>query len=282
MKTPSSLLARVASCVFAGAFLLSAVASAGYVYTMHEGASGEEGAGASVRILADGGKVKFSNLGDVSADMVYDAKRNAMTMIDHREKRYMEIDQATVRRISEQIKRAMEQYEQALASAPPAQREMMERMMKERMPQLGAAERVEEVEVRETDETKEVGGYEARLFEVAEDGRKARELWVAPWSSVPGSEDVAEAFEGMSSLFGEMVRSFSEGPLGGLFARGMESSWLAELKSVAGFPVLTREFDGAGQLVSETKLGAVEQREFDGSEFEPPEGYRRQNLDMGR
>lgn len=264
-------------CLIAASALSVTTLHAGYVYdlTEKEFDNGEVAETSSSEILVDGSKIKVTGYSGGSSEVIFDAKEKEMLIVDHDQKSYTRLDQETIEAMAGQISDAMAKMEEQMANMPPAQRKMMEKMMKGRMPQ--AAEKEPEPTLQRTGETKEVAGYEAEKVELTSPNGKVRELWVAPWSELEGSEGVAEAFQGMSQLFDGVIEAFSQGPMAGLGQR-LQSAWLEEVYSLDGFPVMVRELGESGELLKETLLADIEQRDIPASAFDAPKGYKRQKI----
>lgn len=212
-----------------------------------------------------------------AGDMIYRGDRREMVIVDHDDKSYMVMDEETMQRLGGQINQAMKQMEEAMKNVPPAQREMMERMMKERMPQM-MSQSVPKFEVRKTDESNSVNGYDALRYDMLRDGRKVREMWVADWDEIEGGEEAAKAFEDMASFFQDMMDSLSSMSSMPGMADAMGDNPFSRMKEIGGFPVLTRELSDGGSLESESVLRSATRRDVDPAEFEPPAGYKRRSM----
>lgn len=267
-------------CLAAASVFLAAEALGGFVYDMAqtEFKGGKPGESVATEIKVEGSKIKMSGLGDENSEFIYDGTQQAMLILDHKRKSFMQLDKQTIDQIASQLGEAMKQMEEQMAAMPPAQRAMMEKMMKGKMPQ--GAEAQPELTVTRTGEKDTLSGFKAEKVEVGSAAGKQRELWVAKWSDLKGSEEVGEAFKGMSELFAGMMSAFSQGPMSQMFQRGGETNWIEQVQKLEGFPVLTREFDAAGKILSETALSQIREMAIPASEFEAPKGYKRQKLDQ--
>jgi hypothetical protein len=107
-------------------------------------------------------------------------------------------------------------------------------------------------------------------------GRVIRELWVTDWDNVEGGTEAAELFLEMSDFFTQMLDSLPK------FADQGGDETLEHLRELNGFPVVTREFDDNGSLKIESSLRSASERTFEPSAFEPPAGYKRQEMVKGR
>ena len=257
--------------------------SAGVVFqvetTYHSGSSAgkvEEGA---VSVAHGSLKMTVASRGSsapgVSADeVVFHGGRKEIMMVDNRNKTYTLFNQQTLERLSEQVSPQIEAAMKQLEQLDPKQREMMEKMLKGRMGQMGggaAAGRMLPEFVRSS-ERRDMAGYPCVRYDMLVNGEKRQELWVTEWDHVKGSAEVAEAFRGMADFWKQLMDSMADlvGSTG-FFQPG--SNPFDSLIEIDGFPVVTRSFEG-GELESETRLRSVTERDLDRDAFEPPKGYR--------
>ncbi|MCC5805527.1 MAG: hypothetical protein JJU00_04280 [Opitutales bacterium] len=283
MKSTQAHKPRFFPVILAAAFLFSAHAlSGGVVYSLVETTPGEEPGEAepSVTMWVADGSLKVRGSGDDAGEMIFHTDRREMVIIDHDDRAYTRLDEAAVKRIGARMEAAMAEYEEAMASVPAAQRQMVESMMRDRMGDMLEGEKAPEVEYKDTGSTETVGDYSTRVFEAAVDGRKVRELFVADWSDVAGGREFSEAFEGMASFFSDMIQALSRGPMATMLMEWSADSWLDGFADVGGFPVKIREYGPGGSAESETHLVGTETFEADETTFAPPSGYRQRSLDL--
>ncbi len=217
----------------------------------------------------------------VKDEVVFRGDRRQMVAVDHRDRSYMVIDGEAVEKLGGQVQgqmqQAMKEMEKHLEGLDPKQREMMEKMLKGKMGQMGgppgAAPERPAVEFRATGERATHQGYPCVRYDVLSAGVKTQELWVTDWSNVRGGKEVAGAFREMASFFEELMDSFKDmmGPGSDFFNAG--GNPIESFSKIDGFPVVTRSFEG-GELESETVLESVTERDLDPDAFEPPKGYR--------
>lgn len=213
-----------------------------------------------------------------NGEMIFRGDRREMVIVNHDEKTVMIIDEATMKAMAEQIGQAMAAMDQALAALPASQRQKMEEMMKSRMPMQ--AEPPAPAEIRATGDTDTINGYPATRYEVWREGARERELWVTEWSSVEGGDEVSGAFQQMAGFMKSLLESLPD--VGGIKSAGDNA--FAYLEEMKGFPVMTREFSDAGTAEFESALTSSEKKDLDPAIFEPPAGYKQQDLKkmMGR
>ena len=210
-------------------------------------------------------------------EMIFHGDRREMVIVDHENQNYMVIDKALIERIAGQIGTAMSQLPKALENVPEERREMLELMMRERMP--AAPPERPATTVRNTGDHENRNGYDVVRYEVLRDGRKIRDLWVTPWGNIEGGDEASEAFKELVAFFREIMAAIGDasGVPGSLDAIG--DNFVAQIGDLDGFPVFTRDYDPKdGSVEGETNLRSARRRTLDPDAFEPPSGYERQSM----
>ncbi len=204
-----------------------------------------------------------------------------MVVVDHEQQSYYEMDRAQAQAIAGKVNDAMSQMQEALKNVPEDRRAMVEQMMKQQMPQ--SAPELPKSTMRKTGDKATHAGFPCVKYEVLMDGRKVRELWVTDWNNIEGSQDVKATFEEMADFFRELMESFSgmAGAAGGL-PGGNNMGFFEHMKELDGFPVITKEFNDDGSLGNEATLRSASRRTIDPEDFEPPAGYKRQEMFTGQ
>ncbi|MCP5179058.1 MAG: hypothetical protein H6993_14125 [Pseudomonadales bacterium] len=239
--------------------------------TPHQGrssATAKAGNGTSAGLAA--GSSVGSNVS--GGDMLFNGHRREMKVVDHRDGSYMVIDMNAIKQIAGQTNNAMSQLGEALKNVPDDKRAMIAEMMKQRMPQAAAAPKRSTSELRGTGETGTKNGYQAVKYEVWQDGRKRREMWVTDWSSIEGGAQAREAFNSLAEFFKELKDAIPK------FGESNKNASFEHMKELGGFPVLTREFNRGGELESENALRSARRATLNPEDFEPPAGYKRQAM----
>jgi hypothetical protein len=262
----------------AAVLMITAPAFAGVVYeievTDHKGAAANTSAS---RISVEGPLLKMyvvSGSNDMDGEMIYRGDRKEMVVVNNKEKSYFVLDEEQMKAMAAQIKQAMAAMEQALAAVPEGQRAKMEQMMKSRMPMQ--TNQREPAELKKTGDSDTINGYPCVKYQVWRAGALERELWVTPWENIEGGADTVQAFEDMSSFFKEMLDSLPQ-----MGDRSFADSAFEHLKEMGGMPVVTREFADDGSLESESTLKSATKENLDPANFEPPKGYKRQDMFKG-
>ncbi len=247
-------------------------------------------------VLADGKKLKMKAKKDANDEMIFRGDKREMVVVDHKEKSYMVINKEVIaemgKKMQATVDQSMSQVNEALKNLPADKRAMVEKMMKEKMPNAGAAPPPPPTagmakfksEFKNTGERGMQNGYSSIKYEVYRDGKKTHEHWVTSWDNIEGGEDTAEILQEMSAFFQEMMDAFSSSTgMGGMGNAPfqMDENMFASLKSLEGFPVVTKDFANDGSLEGESALRSATRRTIDPDEFEPPAGYRlRTMMDM--
>ncbi len=271
--------------LFLLALLLTAPLYAGVVYEIevkdHEQSPPKT---ESIQAAVEGRHLKMgiaSKGKGAQGEMIFRGDRREMVVVDHENRTYHQIDQAAIDQIAGQLGDANRMMQDALKNVPEDKRAMIEQMMKQKMPPAATQPPRPQSELKKTSERAEKNGYPCVKYEVLRDGRKIRELWVTDWSNVEGGSDVVGAFEDMADFFRELMDSMPS--FGGQGGPELGDPAFEHMKEIGGFPVVTREFDDYdGSLEGETALRSAKRQTIDPDAFEPPSGYKRQEMFGGR
>jgi hypothetical protein len=239
----------------------------------------------NIEVAAEGRNLKMGiGMGgsDGEGTMIFrGGEQPEMIVIDHEKKSYFVMDREQIEEVAGQVNQAMAQMEEALKNVPEEQRAMVEQMMKKRMPKQQAPAGPSS-ELRKTGERGEKNGYPCVKYEVLRKGEIIGEMWVTEWKNVESSGEVQAVFGEMAEFFRSMLDSFSSMAGAGGVADEMDSSFFGHMKDLGGFPVLTRNFQDDGSLEGESTLRSAKRQTIDPDAFEPPSGYKRQEMFKGR
>lgn len=208
-----------------------------------------------------------------SGGMIYRSGKKEMIAMDHAAREYYVIDQATMDRMAEQVRLAMEQTEAALESMTPEDRALAEQMMKRSREDADRGAKHKLVALGSQDK---IAGYECDYYDVMQEDRKIRDLCVTPWSAIAEGKQAATAMMELADYFENMREAFAGA--GGLDAMDRQQEMFAYMEELGGYPVLSRDYDTDGRLLSESRLQSARSEKISPSMFEPPPGY--QQLDL--
>lgn len=217
----------------------------------------------------------YENGTELEGSMVFRGDKNEIIMINHDDKSYMIMDEATMKSLASQIEQAMSQMEAAMKDLPPDQREKMKEMMKQKMPGAGGGPYVEPV-FKKAGEGK-VNGVSCAKYDVYKGDEKVRQHCVADWNSIEGGQEMMTVMLRMADFMDQMAKSFSKA--GSIVGDQMqfEKSVFNQLRQLNGFPVETIEFDD-GKAEAESTFQSSEKTTVDASDMEPPAGYTMQSM----
>lgn len=223
----------------------------------------------------DGGRMRSERAHDDEDGNLTIFKNRAMYTIDTSSKTYRVIDKATVDKMGAQFAEAKKKMAAQMASMPPEQRAMMEKMMG----QMGggapgaAAAPTRTRTLKNTGRTETVAGIKCSVWEAAVNGQKEEELCAAEPGSIPGGDEAMKTFREIGAMLKGFTESFG--------ARGKKSTapW-NDLETINGVPILTRDFEH-GKATSETRLMVARKESVPDSAFEVPAGYTEKKISIG-
>lgn len=270
---------RIITITFAFVFAFVLNVHADVLFEMdHVNKSAEERNKSKAAVQGNKLKMDFYEGGNkLENSMIYRGDKDLMIMVDHGDKSYMIMDKKTMNKLSEKLSSAMAQMEEAMKNVPPEQREMMRKMMKDKMPGMGNTRYVEPVLKKSGSGT--VNGYKCTKYDVYKGDRKVRQHCITDWSNIKGGEEISSVMLEMSEFTDDMTKTFanSSGPSGS--SMQFERNVFNQLKEMNGFPVRTTEYDN-GSVESESVFNSSKTTSVDASVFEAPSGYKRQNIEF--
>ncbi len=152
---------------------------------------------------------------------------------------------------------AMAQMEQKMAEMSEEEREMMKKMMGDRMPGM---KKEMKVDVSATGEKKTISGYACLEYVVNQDGKTTMTVWATKDVKWP------DAMRGDLEEFSRLMASMN--PM-------MPKDLVQAMKGIKGFPIETLFKDSTREVVTK-----IEKRSIAASEFEIPEGYEKVESDL--
>lgn len=248
---------------------------ADHVITMEATDLGDPGDVSEIQVFMSADNLKMLNPAETTT-IVYKAKDEAIYMVDDARKEYVVMNEEMMKQMgdqmegmSKQMEEMAKQMQEALAQVPEEQREMAEKMMKDKMPAAAMASTPEStIEVVKTGEKENIAGKPCERYDITKNGTKTTEIWVTPWNRADMGEKDFAIFKEMAAFMKEMM---SASPF---MAQGAENEFFAGVDEIDGFPVMTREFRD-GKATEETVLKSVEKKKLDTAVFALPEGYKK-------
>lgn len=214
-------------------------------------------------------RVETQSLG-ANQIVIFRQDKGLFWVISAKDKTYMEITKQDLQAMKAKMSEAKSMMDEKMKDMPPAQREMMEKMMKGRMPMsMGAA--TIKTTYKKVAAGAKVNQWVCAKYEGYREDKKVKEVWTTDWKSLGLT---AETFNLMKNL-GEFFEDFAK-EMAADYDRVGSEEW-EKAQGYAGIPVKTLSyFDG--QLRSTTEVTEVKQGELAATLFELPAGLTKKEL----
>jgi hypothetical protein len=201
-------------------------------------------------------------------DSVMIFKDDVIYNVNKKDKSFVVMDRATMKRMADQLAPALKQMQEQLAKMPPEQRAQMEKMMGGRM---AGVMNDKPQEIRKTSRGGKAAGHACTYAEVHQGGALTDEFCVVPANSLRGSQDLLLAAKKMSALMKEMFSNLDAPWLKDMASRQ------ADYEKIGGVPVLTRHYTD-GKPAHETTLQSIRSESLAASLFEVPAGFTKKEM----
>jgi len=233
-----------------------------------------EGSAEQVTLHIDGERLRFDG-GDGRSSIIYRGDRPLVWIVDHRDKKYMEVNRGTTAALD----KANSMIRDGMKGLPPERRAALESLLGGAQAQVAAGPKIT---VRPTGERDLVGGRTCDEQEVLRGQERVALVCTASLASLGMPADSLSAVPGLVAFAREAFESLAAIAPGVVDRQAIDA--LGSLANVEGLPVRARVFD-KGKPVAETVVTEVAQEASEGSRFEVPDGYRGGfslgNLDLG-
>lgn len=207
-------------------------------------------------LKADAGRLRMDSLNRKGKTNTVIFKDHSLYLVNNEQKTYSVVDQA-----------AMQSMADTVASIPPAQRAMLEKLMGSKHTPVARPQ------FKHTSRKEVVVGIRCDIWEGVTEGKKTDEVCVAPTNAIAG---MADAFASLRA-FGESMLKMTQG-LGFLKKSVTQNPW-ANVDKLNGIPLAQRRFDG-DTIVEDMKVTKVTTAAVPASTFEMPAGYERKEMMM--
>ena len=217
-------------------------------------------------MLLDGKNLRTTAVSGYEVDMIFRGDENKVWQIMKDKRQVMEMTEEISDAMATQMDAAMQEMQKRLASMPPAQRAMMEKMLEEKMPKKEEAAPEFAYRVEKTGNTREIDGIQCHQYDIFLDEEKASEMFVASWNDVGADKDALEALVALSSFMQKFMKKMNS------FAASKLASF-PDLNQLDGYPLLMRTFkDGVAE--TEARWALPEEQDVSATTFELPPGYK--------
>ncbi|MBM0103618.1 DUF4412 domain-containing protein [Steroidobacter sp. S1-65] len=244
--------------------LLAATATAGTkLETVNRDLSGARTT--TINTWAQGGMMRVETQPNEST-MIF--KDDTIYAISHKDKSYIAMDRASMKRMAEQLNPALQMLQERMKTMTPEQRAQMEKMLGGQLP--GGAEKKQEI--KRTSRNDKINGYSCTFVEVREDGVLTDELCVVPGNAMQGSAELMASARKLAAVMDEMLSSVDMPWL-----KQMSQKQMQNFEALGGIPVMSRHFQD-GKPQSETTLSNITSEAFAATVFEIPAGYTKKDM----
>jgi hypothetical protein len=212
------------------------------------------------------------NVGETSA--IFRADKDTMWVIRDKEGKYTEMTREDAKRLGEQVSGAMAEMQKQLASMPPEQRAMVEKMMAGKMPPPEGEKKAEApVTYKKSGKTETINGFPCTSYDAMRGDKRQQEIWVTDWKRFDMSPADFKVFERFADFMKEMV-----GPMTRQFGTSLNQKFTdAEGgDGIPGVPIRTVAYTDRGEIVTEIKKIAKES--IPASKFEVPQGLKKESM----
>ncbi len=202
---------------------------------------------------------------------LFDFNKDQMIVLDHNSQTFTVIDpKAFVKAVEEYTKKKEEMRQKHLESLPPEQREMVEKMIKQRELESGKDSSGKIViSIKSTDESTIISGYNASKYEVFYNDKLNEELWLTNDLDIQNELELKK----MSNLMTEFKRINKR--LGDNTVVNKDA--FIKLFANGGFPLKTVDHS-FGETVYIEEVVDIKKQDIPKDDFKLPSGYKEKSV----
>jgi hypothetical protein len=261
-----SLKARTIAVAAAGCLLAGTAQAADGVLIVQKMTSGGTTQTNQVQIESHRMRADSTGLTGVKTIIIFDGTKQVMTTIDPEKKTYMEMTEADVDKIAEQMSGMMAQLQKQMESMPPAARAQMEAAMKGR----GGAGTAPKIVYKKTG-TDTVGKWKCDKYEGFDGEKKVSEVCTVDPKALGFALSDFDVTRQMAAFFKKMQPQAS----GQVFSIGTP-----EVEGYSGVPVRQVRTIVGREIT--TEISEVRRQSFPDSSYQVPAGYQKTDFMAGR
>ena len=170
-------------------------------------------------------------IGDGQSEMQFRSGNDEFVVVDYDEKTYMVVEKESIKNSMNSM---MAQIEEQLAAVPPEQREMVKKMMEQRMPAMAETKKVE-YSIKRTGDTGTAAGFDCKFIEMLADGQPEYRLCVASSkeTGIPSAD--VEVLQSAMNTMRDIAESIP-------FAQGSSMDDF-DYDEIGGMPIIHIELD---------------------------------------
>ena len=219
-------------------------------------------------LLIQNNKMLFKDTTN-NVSTLFDFDRDQMVVLDHNKQTYTVIDpKVFVKEVEAYTKKMEELRKKHLENLPPEQREMVEKMIKEREAENMQNKQII-ISVKDTEQTEKIAGYDSKKYDVLYNENLNEEIWMTKDLNIQNELDTNK----MSNLMTEFKKVNKR--LGDNSVKNEEA--FINLFRNGGFPMKTVDHS-FGDSVYVEEVIAVNKKDIPKSEFDLPTGYEERTI----
>lgn len=216
-------------------------------------------------VYIKGGMIRADS-GQGQGYMIFDSAQGTVTTVQPEQQQYTVMTKEDLKAMGSAVQNAMKQMEAQLANLPPAQREQVRAMMKQRLgAMMDSQGQAPKTEIVQTGQSKTVGGYGCSVVNIMVDGEQTGSACMAQWDELDIASADRQTIESMLDFSREMMKQFG----------GMMPTHLAAMTQ-DGYPVQWENRSGNTTISGELK--SVQGGSVSADLFQVPSGYTRRSL----
>jgi len=221
-------------------------------------------------LLIQNNKMLFKDTSN-NVSTLFDFDKDQMIVLDHNQRTYTVIDPKEFVKAVEDYTKKMEEYRKKhLENLPPEQREVVEKMIKEKEAESGLQKNQKIViNVKDTEQTEKIAGYTSRKYDVLYNENLNEEIWLTKDLNIQKELDINK----MSNLMTEFKKVNKR--LGENTVTNEEA--FINLFKDGGFPMKTIDHS-FGETVFVEEVVDVSEKDIPSSEFDLPSGYEERTV----
>jgi len=219
-----------------------------------------------VKITAQGHFLKIS---EENQDIIFNEKLKSIYVINHKETNFTHINQETFSKMGDMANNMLEMMKKKMATLPPEQRAMMEKMMKKNVPNFkNVIKPGPKTKYKEIAKEVKCQRWKCKKIEAIKGKEKRSELLVATAEDLNINESTYEIIISVHKFFSKLAGKTN-----------LTSGQLFSIPELGGIPVFTKTFKN-GEIKSTSTLKEVKKEKISSTFFEPPKNYHKKNIDI--
>jgi hypothetical protein len=204
----------------------------------------------------------------------YDSGRDVVFAIDHKSKRYYEIDRALAAQVGGQLNSVMNtlnsQMEKAMAGMSEAQKQQFKAMMPGMMTRKPAPKPAQ-VSIRKTGKTSKISGINCEQAEILAANQPAQQLCIASLQATGISKAEMQSLKKLGQFAGQLAQLINVGDM--KHDQFNPASIASAIEQLQGIPVAMDSSDGHSNRVT-----AINHDSVANHVFTIPKGYQKKDV----